>query len=304
MTRPTGFEPTTSGSGKTPAGTAGEPSNPVPSGVAALRLRLTKIADRPPGLFRGFWHQCPNDSGSAAVGAGCEQRWAWSWVVTPLWAGQARSRGLPREASRRRPDRLRVHRGTTSQGASTRGAVAGRTSSASTLLARSAYVVDMERLSLALVEFAADEPERALRFLGRFARRSLGVQHRRSGRGLAVSVRVPPVGLHTRGRGLGDSFLSAPVRIAASQLATRWRSAFALPPQAMAAREDLEFTYSLIDRIFRLSLGELADFSGARYDGDFSLSLEEAQRRKHSYVAVGGRAAIAPLAWRSPPPLR
>ena len=53
----------------------------------------------------------------------------------------------------------------------------------------------------------------------------------------------------------------------------------------MAAREDLEFTYSLTDRIFRLSLGELADFSAAKYDGDFSLSLEEAQRRKHSYVA-------------------
>jgi cyclopropane-fatty-acyl-phospholipid synthase len=53
----------------------------------------------------------------------------------------------------------------------------------------------------------------------------------------------------------------------------------------MADRHDLEFTYSLIDRIFRLSLGELADFSGAKYDGDFSLSLEEAQRRKHEYVA-------------------
>ena len=53
----------------------------------------------------------------------------------------------------------------------------------------------------------------------------------------------------------------------------------------MADRNDLEFTYSLIDRIFRLSLGELADFSGAKYDGDFSLSLEEAQRRKHEYVA-------------------
>jgi cyclopropane-fatty-acyl-phospholipid synthase len=53
----------------------------------------------------------------------------------------------------------------------------------------------------------------------------------------------------------------------------------------MADRRDLEFTYSLIDRIFRLSLGELADFSGAKYDGDFSLSLEEAQRRKHEYVA-------------------
>jgi hypothetical protein len=33
--------------------------------------------------------------------------------------------------------------------------------------------------------------------------------------------------------------------------------------RAMADRTDLEFTYSLIDRIFRLSLGELADFSGA-----------------------------------------
>jgi cyclopropane-fatty-acyl-phospholipid synthase len=53
----------------------------------------------------------------------------------------------------------------------------------------------------------------------------------------------------------------------------------------MAERDDLEFTYSLIDRVFRLSLGELADFSGAKYDGDFSLTLEQAQRRKHQYVA-------------------
>ncbi len=50
--------------------------------------------------------------------------------------------------------------------------------------------------------------------------------------------------------------------------------------------EDLEFTYSLIDRIFRLSLGELADFSGAKYDGDFSMTLEQAQARKHDYVAA------------------
>jgi cyclopropane-fatty-acyl-phospholipid synthase len=60
----------------------------------------------------------------------------------------------------------------------------------------------------------------------------------------------------------------------------------------MADRHDLEFTYSLIDRIFRLSLGELADFSGAKYDGDFSLTLEEAQRRKHEYVAE--QIGIAP----------
>ena len=53
----------------------------------------------------------------------------------------------------------------------------------------------------------------------------------------------------------------------------------------MADRSQIDFTYSLTDRIIRLSLGELSDFSGAKYDGDFSLSLEEAQRRKHDYVA-------------------
>jgi cyclopropane-fatty-acyl-phospholipid synthase len=53
----------------------------------------------------------------------------------------------------------------------------------------------------------------------------------------------------------------------------------------MADSRDLDFTYSLTDRIFRLSLGELADFSGAKYDGDFTLTLEAAQARKHDYVA-------------------
>ncbi len=53
----------------------------------------------------------------------------------------------------------------------------------------------------------------------------------------------------------------------------------------MAERRDVEFTYSLTDRIIRLSLGELPDFSGAMFNGDFSLGLEEAQRRKHEYVA-------------------
>lgn len=53
----------------------------------------------------------------------------------------------------------------------------------------------------------------------------------------------------------------------------------------MAGRKDIDFSYSLTDRVIRLALGELADFSGAKYDGDFSLTLEEAQRRKHDYVA-------------------
>src|ERR1700758_3363441 len=53
----------------------------------------------------------------------------------------------------------------------------------------------------------------------------------------------------------------------------------------MADRKDLDFSYTLTDRVVRLALGELADFSGAKYDGDFSLTLEQAQRRKHEYVA-------------------
>jgi cyclopropane-fatty-acyl-phospholipid synthase len=53
----------------------------------------------------------------------------------------------------------------------------------------------------------------------------------------------------------------------------------------MAERKDIDFSYTLTDRVIRLALGELADFSGAKYDGDFSLTLEEAQRRKHEYVA-------------------
>jgi cyclopropane-fatty-acyl-phospholipid synthase len=53
----------------------------------------------------------------------------------------------------------------------------------------------------------------------------------------------------------------------------------------LADRADIDFSYSLTDRVFRLSLGELADFSCAKYDGDFSLTLEQAQRRKHEYVA-------------------
>src|SRR5436305_8807941 len=53
----------------------------------------------------------------------------------------------------------------------------------------------------------------------------------------------------------------------------------------VADRTEIDFSYSLTDRVIRLSLGELADFSGAKYDGDFSLSLEQAQRRKDDYVA-------------------
>ncbi len=53
----------------------------------------------------------------------------------------------------------------------------------------------------------------------------------------------------------------------------------------MADRKDIDFSYTLTDRVIRLALGEMADFSAAKYDGDLSLTLELAQARKHEYVA-------------------
>lgn len=52
----------------------------------------------------------------------------------------------------------------------------------------------------------------------------------------------------------------------------------------MATHEQIEATYNYMDDIFRLTFGECADISGAMYNGDFSKTLEEAQREKHEYV--------------------
>jgi cyclopropane-fatty-acyl-phospholipid synthase len=53
----------------------------------------------------------------------------------------------------------------------------------------------------------------------------------------------------------------------------------------MADKKDLDFTYTTIDAIFRLSMGETGDYSGAKYDGDFTMTLEEAQKAKHKFIA-------------------
>lgn len=53
----------------------------------------------------------------------------------------------------------------------------------------------------------------------------------------------------------------------------------------MADQTDLDFTYTTIDKIFRLSMGDHGDYSGAKYDGDFSMTLEEAQEAKHKFIA-------------------
>ena len=53
----------------------------------------------------------------------------------------------------------------------------------------------------------------------------------------------------------------------------------------MATKKDLDFTYTTIDQIFRLSVGETGDYSGAMFNADFSLTLEEAQKKKHTFIA-------------------
>lgn len=56
-------------------------------------------------------------------------------------------------------------------------------------------------------------------------------------------------------------------------------------PQAIAAHKaDMDFSFTAIDRIFRMSIGETGDYCAALYDADYSLSLEEAQRRKHRFA--------------------
>ncbi len=50
-------------------------------------------------------------------------------------------------------------------------------------------------------------------------------------------------------------------------------------------KEELDFCYTLTDRMFQLSLGRNAHFSNARWMGDFSMTLEEAQVAKCEYIA-------------------
>ena len=54
----------------------------------------------------------------------------------------------------------------------------------------------------------------------------------------------------------------------------------------MAGSKDVDRIYSPIDFVFRRSMGATGDYSGALFDGDFSLTLQEAQRRKHERVAA------------------
>jgi predicted enzyme related to lactoylglutathione lyase len=60
--------------------------------------------------------------------------------------------------------------------------------------------------SLALVEFPADDPERALRFWSGLLDVTLEPRTEEEGSGWQSHSSAPPIGVHARGRGPGDSF--------------------------------------------------------------------------------------------------
>jgi cyclopropane-fatty-acyl-phospholipid synthase len=52
----------------------------------------------------------------------------------------------------------------------------------------------------------------------------------------------------------------------------------------MATRSQIEETYNYMDKVFRAAYGENPDCTGAMFNGNFTLSLEQAQHAKHEYI--------------------
>ena len=72
-----------------------------------------------------------------------------------------------------------------------------------------------------------------------------------------------------------------------SQIPSGWKgdSRSTKEGQEWDKAKEMDFTYTNLDKFIRYSLGENAHFSNAWWDGDFSMTLEEAQIRKYTKVA-------------------
>jgi predicted enzyme related to lactoylglutathione lyase len=64
----------------------------------------------------------------------------------------------------------------------------------------------MEQVSATLIEFPADDPDRARRFWAELLGVELVVRQGAEGEGWQTRSGAPAVGVHARGRGPGDSF--------------------------------------------------------------------------------------------------
>lgn len=63
--------------------------------------------------------------------------------------------------------------------------------------------------------------------------------------------------------------------------------------QQLNKQQEMDFTYTNIDKLIRLSLGQNANFESALYNGDYSISLEEAQKRKYDFICENLRIGKA-----------
>ena len=73
----------------------------------------------------------------------------------------------------------------------------------------------------------------------------------------------------------------------------------------MASLDEIGLTYNWMSRFFPRVFGPTADISCAFYDGDYSKSLEQAQRDKHEWVLEGvgfepGRTVFYCREWSIP----
>ena len=55
----------------------------------------------------------------------------------------------------------------------------------------------------------------------------------------------------------------------------------------MADQAQVQETYDYWDRLIQINLGKFPDFTNAFYNGDYSLTLEQAQKAKHEYALNG-----------------
>ena len=75
------------------------------------------------------------------------------------------------------------------------------------MLVRSGRIVDcVAPAPLSLIEFPADDPERAKRFWAGFLGVELEARRQEEGEGWQTHSEAPTIGIHERGRGPGDSF--------------------------------------------------------------------------------------------------
>jgi cyclopropane-fatty-acyl-phospholipid synthase len=52
----------------------------------------------------------------------------------------------------------------------------------------------------------------------------------------------------------------------------------------MADQKDIDYHYTFVDKIWRTAVGKTADYTNALFDGDYSLPIEDAQRKKHEFM--------------------